>query len=84
MVEVSRPAGWALEGLYMFYLKRVIPVLGRLMLGNPENYRLLGVYTQNFGDCRALREALTEAGLEARFERYFFGCATGVSGSKPT
>lgn len=83
LVEVSKPAGWALEGLYMFYLKRVIPVIGRLMLGNPENYRMLGVYTENFGDCRALRDMLAAVGLEARFESYFFGCATGVSGRRP-
>jgi demethylmenaquinone methyltransferase/2-methoxy-6-polyprenyl-1,4-benzoquinol methylase len=35
----------------MFYLKHIIPGIGRLLLGNPENYRMLGVYTEKFGNC---------------------------------
>jgi ubiquinone/menaquinone biosynthesis methyltransferase len=83
VVEVSKPAGWFLCSLFMLYLKYVIPVLGRLMLGNPENYRMLGVYTERFGDCQEFRTTLEAAGLRTRYHRYFFGCATGVSGWKP-
>ncbi len=65
------------------YLKTVIPILGRILLGNPDNYRMLGVYTERFGSCRGLVKVLSEAGLEATYGESFFGCATGVFGSRP-
>ncbi|HEX2756523.1 MAG TPA: class I SAM-dependent methyltransferase, partial [Candidatus Limnocylindrales bacterium] len=45
LIEVSVPGWPPLRLAYLFYLKRVIPILGRILLGNPENYRMLGVYT---------------------------------------
>ena len=82
LIEVSVP-GWApLRWAYLFYLKRLIPVLGRILLGNPENYRMLGVYTERFGDCRELAEVLRLAGLDARYGESFFGCASAVWGSR--
>lgn len=82
-VEISVPSNGCLRFAYMFYVKHVIPLLGRVLLGNPANYRLLGVYTEAFGDCNGFVRSLRRAGLEATFVRYFFGCATGVIGRKP-
>ncbi len=81
-VEISVPRSYWLRVPYMFYLRRVIPVLGALFLGNPDNYRLLGVYTGAFGDCSDACRAFAEAGLEVEPVSYFFGCATGVIGRK--
>ena len=67
----------------MFYLKHVIPIIGWVLLGNPENYRMLGVYTGQFGDCRRMRDTLVRKGLQATYHEYFLSCASGVSGSKP-
>ncbi len=64
----------------MFYLKEIIPLLGRLLLGNPENYRMLGLYTEKFRDCRTMRDLLARHGLRTTYHDYFFGCASGVSG----
>jgi demethylmenaquinone methyltransferase/2-methoxy-6-polyprenyl-1,4-benzoquinol methylase len=83
LIEVSVPGWRPLRLAYLFYLKRVIPILGRILLGNPENYRMLGVYTERFGDCRHLVPLVQAAGLEARFVESFFGCATGVVGIRP-
>jgi ubiquinone/menaquinone biosynthesis C-methylase UbiE len=83
-VEISIPPNRYLRALYMFYVKRTIPLLGRILLGNPANYRLLGVYTEAFRDCGEFVGSLQRAGLEATFTRYFFGCATGVFGRKPS
>jgi demethylmenaquinone methyltransferase/2-methoxy-6-polyprenyl-1,4-benzoquinol methylase len=82
LIEISVPAGWWLEGMYMVYLKHIIPWIGRLLLGNPENYRLLGIYTERFRDCRVFLEKLASRGLQVTYHRYFYGCATGVSGVK--
>jgi ubiquinone/menaquinone biosynthesis C-methylase UbiE len=83
IIEVSVPRWPPLRLLYMAYLKLGIPLLGRVLLGNPDNYRMLGIYTERFGDCRRLALVLADAGLEAAYADYFFGCATGVWGRKP-
>lgn len=83
LVEVSVPSGWFLKELYMFYLKQIIPIIGSLLLGNPENYRMLGIYTEKFGNCQSMMNALTQQGLVVEYHRYFYGCATGISGVKP-
>lgn len=82
MIEMSEPRGWLFRGLFMWYLKRVVPVLGRLLLGNPANYRMLGVYTERFEGCAPMAEALRAAGFDALVVRYFHGCATGIVARK--
>ncbi len=82
-VEISVPPAASLRWPLLFYLKWIIPSIGRLCLGNPDNYRMLGVYTRAFGDCRKLHASFVEAGLAARYHRLFFGAATAVSGTKP-
>jgi ubiquinone/menaquinone biosynthesis methyltransferase len=82
LVEVSVPRFAPLRLLYMFYLKQIIPRIGLLFLGNPDNYRMLGVYTERFGNAQLMYELLKTAGFQATYHEYFFGCATGVSGVK--
>ncbi|MBL7826052.1 MAG: class I SAM-dependent methyltransferase [Saprospiraceae bacterium] len=81
-IEVSTPQNPVLRRLYFFYLHRVIPRLGKLFLGNPETYRMLGIYTEAFGNCRGFATIAEQAGLEVRYMNYFGGCASGVSGKK--
>ena len=81
-IEISVPTFAPLRAAYLFYLKAVIPVIGRLLLGNPACYRMLGAYTEAFGDASHFAGCLKQAGLEASTVSYFFGCATGVRGFK--
>lgn len=83
LLEISEPEFWPLRMLYMFYLKLVIPLLGKLLLGNPENYRMLGRYTASFGNCTQMSRLLREAGFTVSYRRYFFGCATGIVATLP-
>jgi demethylmenaquinone methyltransferase/2-methoxy-6-polyprenyl-1,4-benzoquinol methylase len=83
ILEISVPRIPLLRGLYLFYLKHVIPLIGQLFLGNPDNYRMLGVYTERFGDCAAAVERFRACGLSAMYHSYFFGCATGLTGKAP-
>lgn len=83
-IEISVPPFPPLRAAYMFYLKRVIPIVGRLLLGNPDCYRMLGAYTQAFDDGLHFARCLKEAGLDATPVYYFFGCATGVRAVKPS
>ena len=82
MVDVSVPPNKLLRGLYLFYLKQVIPVLGKLFLGNPETYRMLGIYTELFQNAENCAEIFRKAGLEVEYKSYFYGCASGLVGCK--
>lgn len=81
-IEVSVPEGWIFEKIYMQYLKQIVPIMGKLLLGNPENYRMLGEYTERFRNCQGLCSLLAQRGLRVRYDEYFYGCATGISGMK--
>ncbi len=81
-VEISAPKGWLFYGLYLFYLKTVIPLIGKLFLNSADEYRMLGVYCQKFGNCKKFADCLQQQGLEVTYKDYFFGCASGVTGRK--
>lgn len=80
-VEISVPSAAVLRIPYLFYLGRVIPVLGHLFLGNPDNYRMLGKYTREFQNCRAFMKMLDQEGFRVQYRNLFFGCATAVYGT---
>ena len=82
LLEISLPNFRMLRWPYLFYLKRMIPLLGRLFLGNPDNYRLLGLYTESFDPDTVARE-LEAAGLSCSRHPLFFGCATLFVGTCP-
>jgi ubiquinone/menaquinone biosynthesis methyltransferase len=81
-VEVSKPNSKMLKILYGFYLGKVIPILGKLLLGNPSEYKMLWEYTERFGNAKNAAEIFTKTGLKVEFKSYFYGCATGFSGRK--
>jgi demethylmenaquinone methyltransferase/2-methoxy-6-polyprenyl-1,4-benzoquinol methylase len=83
LIEASDPKGWILRPLYRFYLDRVLPLVERFILKGAQDFSMIGIYTRTFGDCAHLEALLRQAGLETRTRRYFFGCATGLSGRKP-
>lgn len=81
-VEVSSPSNTILKGLYSFYLGSIIPILGRIFLGNPNDYKMLWQYTAAFGNCKRAVEIFKQEGLQAEYSSFFYGCASGVYGSK--
>lgn len=81
-IEISVPKNAFLKLGLQFYLKLFIPMIGKICLGNPDNYRHLGVYTGKFGNSRFFHEQLVLQGLESNYFEHFFGCATGVFGRK--
>lgn len=83
MIEASDPKGWWLRPLYLFHLKVMLPLIERTLLRGAQDFAMIGTYCTNFGDAAAFGEMLRAQGLEVSFKRYFFGCATGVSGRKP-
>ncbi|WP_157976079.1 class I SAM-dependent methyltransferase [Lewinella sp. IMCC34191] len=82
-VEISVPKNFLLRPLYMFYLQKVIPVIGKYFANDAYSYKYLGIYTANFENAERFVGYLSDARLNAAFQSYFFGCATGVIGTKP-
>ena len=81
-IEVSVPQNKILKIFYIFYLKYIIPILGFLFLGNPETYKMLGIYTSEFGNSKKTKEIFESKGFKVQFTNYFYGCATGIKGYK--
>lgn len=82
LIEVSSPDSAFLNALYKLHLKHVVPICGKLFLGNPQEYRMLWKYTERFGNSEAAAAQFKKAGLNAEYVSYFGGCATGIIGMK--
>lgn len=81
-VEISKPKNVLLIIPYMFYLKIIIPIIGKVFMGNSMDYKMLGIYCEKFKDCTNFKMYLENEGLKVQMCKYFFGCATGVKGKK--
>lgn len=82
LLEISDAQGWAGARLYRWYMSRVIPLLGKMLLGDIECYRMLGVYTAAFGSCERIAPIFASAGLRVAVRSHFFGCASSLIGCK--
>ena len=82
LIDVSVPNNIFLKSFYMFYLKYIIPLLGRAFLGKPDTYKMLGIYTEEFGNSRNARQIFKRANFEIEYVEYFYGCASGIKGRK--
>jgi len=82
-LEISVPSNRLMRWPYLAYVNHFIPLIGRLFLGNPENYSLLGVYTSEFGNCEQAVDSFAEAGLDVTYQSFLFETATGFFGHRP-
>lgn len=81
-VEVSKPKNKVLLYFYSFYLGKIIPILGKIFLGNPEDYKMLWIYTKQFQNSKKVKEIFEKHNLKVNLDEYFGGCATGINGKK--
>tara|TARA_R110000796_G_scaffold252584_1_gene388240 strand:- start:133443 stop:134180 length:738 start_codon:yes stop_codon:yes gene_type:complete len=81
-VEISVPNNSFLKFFYMFYLTKIIPVVGYLFQGNSQDYKMLGTYTSKFGNSKSFHSMLLNEGLESHYEELFFGCGSITWGKK--
>lgn len=82
LIDVSVPNNKILKFFYLFYLKRMIPLLGWIFLGNPTTYKMLGVYTENFQNSKEAKRIFERNNFEVEYVEFFFGCASGIKGKK--
>ncbi len=81
-IEVSEPNNIVLRFFYCFYLKNIIPILGKFLLGNPIEYRMLWEYASKFKNAKKAMNIFRKEGFDLNYNSQFYGCATGFSGSK--
>lgn len=81
-VEVSKPGNKLLSSLYGFYVGKIIPVFGKIFLGNPQDYKMLWIYTNHFKNSKRIKHIFENNGLKVEYSDYFFGCASGIQGTK--
>jgi demethylmenaquinone methyltransferase/2-methoxy-6-polyprenyl-1,4-benzoquinol methylase len=82
LLEISVPDSKFLRIPYMFYIKKLIPLIGRIFLKDIECYKMLGVYTEAFGSCAKVVGHFQKAGFQVSVKKHFFGCATSLIAKK--
>lgn len=78
LLEFSVPRSRFLYPFFKLYVKHYVPLLGRILLGNPDNYRMLWEYTSEFESCRGVIQNFERVGFQTKFYSHFFGCATQI------
>lgn len=76
VLEFTEPPNPALRWLYLFYFRRILPLVGRIVSGHPWAYTYLPESVKEFPDPPALARMMKEAGfVEARYELLTGGIA---------
>ncbi|MCY3023537.1 MAG: class I SAM-dependent methyltransferase, partial [Planctomycetota bacterium] len=66
VLEFTRPAGWLFGPLYMFYIRHIVPLLGRLLSAAAgDAYRYLPQSVQAFAGPEEIRARMAAAGLRS-------------------
>jgi demethylmenaquinone methyltransferase / 2-methoxy-6-polyprenyl-1,4-benzoquinol methylase len=63
ILDLATPRSPLMRSLYLFYFRRVLPVVGRLVSGHPTAYTYLPESVMKFPDPETLTGALAQAGL---------------------
>jgi demethylmenaquinone methyltransferase/2-methoxy-6-polyprenyl-1,4-benzoquinol methylase len=84
VLEFSKPRRSIVRLPYMFFFRRVLPLLGQLLSRSPDNaYRYLPESVMQFPEYEALAERMRKHGLDdVRFCPFTFGIATLYVGRK--
>jgi len=84
-LDTSPPPATPLRPLVRLYLRRVIPLLGRMIAGERSAYAYLSASTEGFKQPDELAGMMREAGLvEVRYRRFMAGTIALHIGIRPT
>ena len=83
-LDTSPPPATPLRPLVRLYLRRIIPLLGRLIAGERSAYAYLSASTEGFKTPAELAAIMREAGLvEVRYQRFMAGTIAVHVGTRP-
>jgi demethylmenaquinone methyltransferase / 2-methoxy-6-polyprenyl-1,4-benzoquinol methylase len=84
ILEFSEPTNHAMAGMYRFYFKRILPVVGGVISGNRAAYAYLPSSVSNFPSPPELGKLLFNAGfLGVRHQAWNFGSVVLHTGRLP-
>ena len=84
-LDFGKPENGWLRSLYFGYLRKVLPVLGRLYCGDPDTHGYILVSLQNYGAQRGIKELMEQCGYrDCGFEEFVGGTMAINFGSKPS
>lgn len=84
VLEFSRPSVFPLKQLYGFYFRRILPLIGRRVSGDPEAYTYLPDSVMTFPDNEKFLELLSLAGFrDVAQKRLSGGIASIYTGFRP-
>lgn len=84
ILEFSEPTNSAMAGMYRFYFKRILPVIGGVVSGNKAAYSYLPSSVSNFPSPLELGKLLFKAGfLGVRHQAWNFGSVVLHTGRLP-
>ncbi len=87
ILELSQPERAPMRPLFHFYLRSVMPLLGRLFSGHAHEYRYLPASIEQVPQGKVMLDLLGGAGFDVcRSVRYTFGicsCYTGLAATVP-
>ena len=76
VLEFTEPPNPILRWSYLFYFRRILPLVGRMVSGHPWAYTYLPESVREFPDPATLAQLMREAGFtEARYELLTGGIA---------
>jgi demethylmenaquinone methyltransferase/2-methoxy-6-polyprenyl-1,4-benzoquinol methylase len=77
VLEFSEPRRWPVRPLFLWYFRRVLPAIGRIVSGHRDAYRYLPASVRTFSRPEELARRLESAGCAGvRWEGLTFGIAT--------
>jgi len=83
ILDFAMPDAWPVKPLYLFYFRRVLPRIGRLVSKHTSAYQYLPDSVADFPDPEGLCDRMAAAGFSrVAFQRLTFGIATLVWGLK--
>jgi demethylmenaquinone methyltransferase/2-methoxy-6-polyprenyl-1,4-benzoquinol methylase len=84
VLEFSKPRFWLIRGPYLFFFRRLLPMIGNLLSRSPDSaYRYLPESVMQFPDYEVLVARMTQHGLnDVRFYPFTGGIATLYVGRK--
>ena len=84
ILEFAEPPGRLFGGIYRFYFRRVLPLVGSMISGHESAYAYLPSSVRKFPSPEALQAQFKQIGFsDARVERWTGGIVTLHTGTKP-
>jgi demethylmenaquinone methyltransferase / 2-methoxy-6-polyprenyl-1,4-benzoquinol methylase len=78
LLEITMPEPAFIRVPYGFYIKGIIPLIGRVFLKDIDCCKMLGVYTEAFGSCAKFAGIFVDAGFQVKIKKHLFGCASSL------